>query len=61
MIDNHNTIIYIAAGKQILKPEDAYLEESCLSKIGRQCLSRNETKCTGDAIKSSFGNIILHL
>lgn len=41
MIDNHNTITYIAAGKQILKPEDAYLAESCAS------LSRNETKCTG--------------
>ena len=55
MIDNHNTILYIAAGKQILKPEDAYLAES------RPCLSRNETKCTGDPIKSSFGNIILRL
>ena len=28
-----------------------------MSKIGRQCLSRNETKCTGHSIKPSCGNI----
>ena len=37
MIDNRNTIIYIAAGKQILKPEDAYLAESCPRKVANVC------------------------
>ena len=39
-----------------MKPEDAHLAELC-PLIGHQCLSRNETKCTGRLFKPSSGNI----
>ena len=48
MIENDDTIIYSCRQTNF---------SGVVSKIGRQCLSRNETKYTADPIKPSCRNI----
>ena len=47
MIENDDTIIYSCRKSNF----------RVVTKVGRQCLSRNETKYTADPIKPSCGNI----